>query len=146
MTRKPSGEFKLRALAGISNFGGYRGEMHLDLPETANLSFKLDAVFSVRGGTTDNPLAGAEDFNEFDRRGLAAQLVWAPIDGFSASYGFDISYDATPMTRPRRCLRRLFPAGRSPGHRSRPCNRPVRGPRPPARRSNSASAKRTATG
>lgn len=95
VTRKPSGEFKLRALAGISNFGGYRGEMHLDLPETANLSFKLDAVFSVRGGTTDNPLAGAEDFNEFDRRGLAAQLVWAPIDGFSASYGFDISYDAT---------------------------------------------------
>jgi iron complex outermembrane receptor protein len=95
VTRKPSGEFKLRALAGISNFGSYRGEMHLDLPETANLSFKLDAVFSVRGGTTDNPLAGAKDFNEFDGRGLAAQLVWAPIDGFSASYGFDISYDAT---------------------------------------------------
>lgn len=95
VTRKPSGEFKLRALVGIGNFGGRRGEIHLDLPKFADLSFKLDAVFSERGGTIDNPLAGAKDFNAYERRGLNAQVLWTPGGGFSASYGFDISYDAT---------------------------------------------------
>lgn len=95
VTRKPSGTFGLRALAGISNFGGYRGELRLDLPEVANLSFKFEALVSVRGGTIDNPLEGAEDFNEYDRRGLQAQVLWKPTDGFSANYAFDISYDGT---------------------------------------------------
>jgi iron complex outermembrane recepter protein len=95
VTRKPSGEFGLRALAGIGNFGGYRGELHLDLPEAGNLAFKLDAVLSTRGGTIKNPLAGAKDFNEYERRGLHARVLWTPSEKFTADYSFDISYDAT---------------------------------------------------
>jgi len=95
VTRKPTGEFGLRALAGIGNFGAYRGELHLDLPEFQGISVKLDGVVSTRGGTIDNPLSGAEDFNAFERRGLHAEALWEPTDTFSAEYSFDISYDGT---------------------------------------------------
>ena len=98
VTRKPSGEFKLRALAGIGNFGSHKGEIHLDLPEFKDLSFKLDALVSRHDGTVDNPLAEAQDFNLADKRGLHAEVLWQPMEGFSADYSFDVSYDgSTPL-------------------------------------------------
>ena len=98
VTRKPTGEFGLRALAGIGNFGSYKGEMHLDLPEFQNISLKFDGLITRRNGTVDNPLAGAEDFNLYDKRGLHAEAVWKPADDFSAEYSFDIARDgSTPL-------------------------------------------------
>ena len=46
VTRRPSGEFKMNALAGVGNFGSYRAEAHADLPEINGLSLKLDGVIS----------------------------------------------------------------------------------------------------
>lgn len=95
VTRKPSGAFGLRQTVGIRNFGGMTSETHLDLPEYRNVSIKLDAIVSRRDGTVDNTLAGEEDFNKYDRRGLHLGVLWAPGETFSARYDFDISKDIT---------------------------------------------------
>lgn len=98
VTRRPTGEFGLRAIAGVGNYGGYKGELHLDLPAISNIALKFDGLISKRGGTVDNPREGAEDFNMFDKRGLHVEALWSPIEDFSAEYSFDISYDAsTPL-------------------------------------------------
>lgn len=98
VTRKPSGEFKMRAAMGIGNYGSDKGEIHVDLPEFANISLKFDALITKRNGTTDNPLSSAEDFNLFDKRGVHAEALWRPTESFSAEYSFDTSYDAsTPL-------------------------------------------------
>jgi iron complex outermembrane receptor protein len=95
ITHKPSGEFKLNATAGVGNYGGYKGEIHLDLPEIANISLKLDGVVTGRDGFIKNPLADQEDFNSFSKRGLAVTALWKPSPEFSATLGFDIGHDAT---------------------------------------------------
>ncbi len=95
VSKKPSGKFGLRALAGLRNFGGYSGELHLDLPEWQGLSAKIDAISTQRGGFINNPLEGEEDFGRFERRGVRASVLWRPSDTVSALYAFDISYDAT---------------------------------------------------
>lgn len=95
VTKKPSGKLKLSATAGVSNFDGRKAELHLDLPEFANLSAKLDAVVTERNGWVDNPLEGAEDYGGYTRRGIRLGLLWQPIDNFSADYAYDDGYDAT---------------------------------------------------
>jgi iron complex outermembrane receptor protein len=95
VTKKPSGMFKLSTTAGVGNFGSYKSELHLDMPSIANVAFKLDGVISARNGTVTNPLATADDFNGYERRGIHAGLLWEPTSKFSAYYGYDNSYDAT---------------------------------------------------
>lgn len=95
VSKKPSGKFGGRVLAGLRNYDGYSGEIHLDLPEWQGLSFKLDAIATKRDGFIANPLAGEDDFGAFERRGLRASLLWRPSPDFSALYAYDISYDAT---------------------------------------------------
>ncbi|MEN9932848.1 MAG: hypothetical protein RIS17_1421, partial [Pseudomonadota bacterium] len=95
ISKKPTGKFGLRALAGIRNYGGYSGEIHVDLPEWQGLSVKLDAISTQRDGYIDNPLDGERDFGRFERRGLRAAVLWRPAPDVSALYAFDISYDAT---------------------------------------------------
>ena len=95
VTHKPSGEFKLNATAGLGNYGSYKGEVHLDLPEFANISLKMDGVASGRDGFIDNPLAGQNDFNSYSKRGLAVSALWKPSPEFSALAAFNIARDAT---------------------------------------------------
>lgn len=95
ITKAPTGEFGMRTLVGIRNFGGYSAETHIDLPRLGDFAFKIDAITNQRDGTVKNPLAGEEDFNRFERRGLRLQGQWEPSDAFTARYAFDISYDAT---------------------------------------------------
>lgn len=95
VTRRPSGEFKMNATGGIGNYGAYKGEVHLDLPSFQNFSIKLDGIVSRRDGLVKNPLAGASDFNSYDKHGFHAEVLWQPSATFSADYSFDTSYDAT---------------------------------------------------
>ena len=97
VTRKPSGEFKLRQTVGVRNFEGYSSETHLDLPAYANVAIKLDAIFTKRDGTVKNPMGGEADFNQYDKRGAHLRALWTPSDTFSVDYGFDVSKDeSTP--------------------------------------------------
>jgi iron complex outermembrane receptor protein len=81
--------------AGVSNYSGYTSGLHLDLPKVGDVSVKIDAVQAKRGGTTDNPMRGEEDFNSYNKRGARISALWEPSDTFSALYAFDRSYDAT---------------------------------------------------
>lgn len=93
VTRAPSGEFEGRVRAGVANYGGYNGEVHLDLPTYANFSVKLDGVVQYQGPTTKNPLAGQTGWNYFDRRGARAAIRWQPVDGLTNDFSYDYGID-----------------------------------------------------
>ena len=95
VTKRPSGTFKANTTVSVGNYGAYKAEAHIDLPESANVSVKLDAVLSRRDGFVKNPYPGASDFNSYDKRGFRFEALWKPSDTFSADYSFDTSYDAT---------------------------------------------------
>ncbi len=95
VTKRPSGKFKLNTTFGAGNFGSYKGEAHVDLPEFMNFSAKIDVIASHRDGLVKNPLAGASDFNGYDKRGVHTELMWTPVANFTADLSFDKSYDAT---------------------------------------------------
>jgi len=95
VTKKPSGEFHVNTTAGIGNYGSYKAETHIDLPEFNNISLKFDGVISQRDGVVKNPLPGQWDFNAYEKRGLRAEALWQPSADFSADYAFDIAYDAS---------------------------------------------------
>jgi iron complex outermembrane recepter protein len=95
VTKRPSGEFKLNATFGAGNYGSYKAEAHLDLPEANNISLKFDGIITKRNGFVKNPFPGALDYNSFDKRGFRAEVQWKPSDTFTANYAFDVSYDAT---------------------------------------------------
>ncbi|TCP34317.1 TonB-dependent receptor [Sphingomonas sp. BK235] len=95
VTKRPSGVFALHATAGLGNYGSYKGELHLDLPDYRGWRLKLDGVVSRRDGLVRNPLSGAADFNGYDKRGVHAELLWKPAPDLTADAAFDTSYDAT---------------------------------------------------
>ena len=98
VTKKPTGEFHVNSTAGIGNFGSYKGEIHVDLPEIANIRIKLDGVLTHRDPLVRNPLNGQSGFNAYDKHGVHYELLWQPSSDFSADYSFDSSYDAsTPL-------------------------------------------------
>lgn len=95
VTRKPTGEFGFNATAGFGNYGSYKAEMHLDLPEFAGISLKIDGILARRDPFVENPLNGQLGFNSYDKKGLAVTALWRPVDNFSAEFAYDNSYDAT---------------------------------------------------
>lgn len=98
VTRRPTGAFGLRTTAGIANFGGYNADFHLDLPEFAGFSVKLDAATQRHDETTRNPMEGQKGWNFLDRRGLRASVLWEPSDTFNAFYAYDNGYgESTPF-------------------------------------------------
>ncbi|MBO9579456.1 MAG: TonB-dependent receptor [Sphingobium sp.] len=94
-TKKPTGEFGVNLIGGIGNFGYYKTEAHVDLPEFHNFSLKIDGIVTARNGTVSNPLSSAWGFNAYQRRGLHTQLQWKPSPDFTANYSYDTSYDAS---------------------------------------------------
>jgi iron complex outermembrane receptor protein len=96
VTKRPSGEYKLNATFGAGNYGSYKAEVHLDLPEANNIALKFDGILTRRDGMVKNPLGGANlDYNSFDKRGFRAEVQWRPSSNFKANYAFDVAYDAT---------------------------------------------------
>ena len=93
VTRKPSGEFGMRVVAGVGNLDSYNSELHLDFPALGDFAFKVDGVIAVQGPVTANPLPGEEGFGQYDRRGLRFQTRWTPNDAFTADFAADIGQD-----------------------------------------------------
>jgi iron complex outermembrane receptor protein len=94
VTRAPSGKFEGRVVAGVANYGGYNGEIHLDLPEWHNISVKLDGVTQYQGPTTKNPLDGQTGFNYYNRRGGRVAARWKATDKLTVDVAYDNGYDA----------------------------------------------------
>ena len=95
VTREPSGEFRFRETAGVSNFNGYSTQTHIDLPAFAGVAIKVDGVVTKRDGITENPMQGQPGVDSYDRRGLAIRAVWSPTETFKVDYGYDVSIDNT---------------------------------------------------
>ena len=94
VTKAPSGEFGVRATAGVGNYGSHTGELHVDLPAWGGLSAKLDGVLQYQRPTTKNPLPGATGWNYFDRRGGKIALRLQATDNFRADYSYDVGFDS----------------------------------------------------
>ncbi len=93
VTRRPSGKFRAEATVGVGNFGSYKSELRVDLPEFRGISTKIDAVVIGRDGLVSNPLAQANDYGEILRGGLRVAALWKPNDSMRAEYAFDTSFD-----------------------------------------------------
>ncbi|MFW2850822.1 TonB-dependent receptor [Sphingomonas sp. TX0543] len=98
VSKAPSGVFDMRVTAGVSNYGGYNADAHVDLPEYHNFSVKLDGVVQYQGPTTKNPMPGQAGWNSFNRRGGRAAVRWKPTSNITNDFSYDTGYDAnTPF-------------------------------------------------
>jgi iron complex outermembrane receptor protein len=93
VTKAPSGVFGGKVDVGLGNFGEYHGGLHLDLPEYANIAFKLDAVLQHQDETVTNPLSGQYGWNYFNRYGARLAARWTPVEHFTADFAFDTGVD-----------------------------------------------------
>jgi iron complex outermembrane receptor protein len=93
ISRKPTGEFGLRAKAGFGNLGSYSSDWHLDLAEFYGLSLKFDGVMQYRDPVVENPLPGSTGWGYYDRQGFRAAALWKPADAIEVLYSFDTGTD-----------------------------------------------------
>jgi iron complex outermembrane receptor protein len=98
ISKKPSGEFGMRATMGISNYNGYNADIHFDSPMLGQFAFKVDAAIQGQGPTTKNILPGETGWNELFRYGVRGAVRWEPTDNFTADLAVDYTYDgSTPF-------------------------------------------------
>ena len=93
VSKAPSGKFGGRIEGGFGNIGTYNGAVHLDLPETAGFSVKLDGVISHQDAVTTNPLAGQYGWGYFHRKGGRAAVRWQPTDNITNDFAYDVARD-----------------------------------------------------
>lgn len=91
VSKAPSGVFDGRVDFGVGNVGTRNLGVHLDLPEVAGFSIKLDGVMAKQGAVTKN--SGGAGFGLYDRKGFRAAVRWQPIDGVTNDFSFDIAKD-----------------------------------------------------
>ncbi len=93
VSKAPSGKFGGRLAVGGGNLGSYNGSVHLDLPEVAGFSVKLDGVISHQDAVTKNPLAGQAGFGLFHRYGGRVAVRWKPTDAITNDFAYDQAHD-----------------------------------------------------
>lgn len=93
VSKAPTGDFGGRFNAGFGNFGSYNAGIHLNLPEFAGFSIKLDGVISHQDPTVRNPLTGQSGWNQYHRYGGRVAVRWKPSSNFTADFAYDNSRD-----------------------------------------------------
>lgn len=93
VSKAPSGEFGGRITAGIGNLGTSNISAHIDLPEIAGFSIKLDGIMAKQGAVTENPLVGAVGWGFYDRKGVRAAVRWQPTSTITNDFAFDYATD-----------------------------------------------------
>jgi iron complex outermembrane receptor protein len=93
VSKTPTGELGGRIEGSIGNLGARSSALHLNLPETAGFSIKLDGVYQHQDAVTKNPLAGQAGWGLFNRQGMRAAVRWKPIDGVINDFSFDVAKD-----------------------------------------------------
>jgi iron complex outermembrane receptor protein len=93
ISKAPTGEFGGRIDGGMGNLGTYNMGLHMNLPEVAGFSIKLDAVLAHQDPVTKNPLAGQAGWGQFHRKGGRVAVRWAPVDGITNDVSVDMSRD-----------------------------------------------------
>lgn len=90
VSRRPTGEFGGQIMGSYGSYGQYIGRMAVDLPEVAGFSVKLGVVTKGTNGYYRNS-ATRQNFGEQDMWAGRADVLWRPVDGFSARYSYDIT-------------------------------------------------------
>ncbi|WP_240309382.1 MULTISPECIES: TonB-dependent receptor [Sphingomonas] len=93
VTAAPTGVFGGRVMAGVGNYGGREGELHLNLPAFDNFSVKVDAVYQHQDPTTKNPASGQAGWNQYNRVGGRVAARWKPVDGLTIDVAYDQAKD-----------------------------------------------------
>ena len=93
VSKAPSGKFGGRIEGGFGNLGSYNGGFHLDLPEVAGFSVKLDGVLAHQDAVTSNPLAGQVGWGYFHRKGGRIAVRWKPTDTITNDFAYDVAND-----------------------------------------------------
>ncbi|KEQ53194.1 TonB-dependent receptor [Sphingobium chlorophenolicum] len=96
VTKKPTGIFGGDGKVTIGNFDQRRYEAHLNLPEIAGFSIKLDYLNSSHGGWTKNGprvarIGRQDDFGAFDGEGYRGSVRWQPTSAITVDYAYDHS-------------------------------------------------------
>ena len=94
VSKAPSGEFEGRMSGSVGKYGSYSTDIHVDLPEIAGLSFKVDGVIQHQDATTKNPLAGQTGWNYYDRHGIRAAVRWKPTSQITDDFAYDNGRDS----------------------------------------------------
>lgn len=76
VTKKPTGVLEGTVKAGAGNYGSNNIEAHINLPEVANISTKIDFISQYQDATIENPLEGQAGWNFFDRTGARFSADW----------------------------------------------------------------------
>ena len=92
VTRRPTGVFEGEFETGFGNYGSWGTEAHVNLPEFAGISAKVDYVKQYQDATIENPLEGQEGWNFFDRDGMRFSAQWEN-DRLQAYYVYDQGTD-----------------------------------------------------
>ncbi len=93
VSKAPSGKFGGRLSGGVGTIGGHNASLHLDLPEVANFSVKLDGVIQHQDSITTNPLPGQIGWGFFNRKGLRAAVRWRPTSTITNDFSYDVAKD-----------------------------------------------------
>jgi iron complex outermembrane receptor protein len=93
VTKQPTGELGGRFSVGAGNYGSYGSELHMNLPEFANLSLKFDGLIQHQDPFVKNPMDGQAGWGQYHRRGGRITGLWKPTDAFSAEISADIAKD-----------------------------------------------------
>jgi iron complex outermembrane recepter protein len=100
VSRRPTGEFGIRQKVGVSNYDGRTVSTNLDLPSFADISIKLDGLWSERDGWVNNPSQGEWDYSEYRKNGFRLSTLWEPNERFDALYSYDNSRDRSASGYP----------------------------------------------
>lgn len=93
VSKTPTGRFEGRVDGGAGSLESYNGSIHLNLPEVAGFSIKLDGVIQHQGDVTTNPLAGQAGWGRFHRKGGRVAVRWQPTDRITNDFAYDIARD-----------------------------------------------------
>ncbi len=93
ISRTPTGEFEGRINTSIGNYGSYSQTMHVDFPEIANVSFKLDGALQHQNATVANPLPGNVGWNYSHKYGGKISARWKAADDVTVDFSYDNGHD-----------------------------------------------------
>ena len=93
VAKAPTGEWGGRVDGGIASIGGYNAGLHLDLPEVAGFSVKLDGVIAHQDAVTENPMDGQAGWGQYHRKGLRVAVRWKPTDSITNDFSYDVARD-----------------------------------------------------
>ncbi|MEZ5573837.1 MAG: TonB-dependent receptor [Halioglobus sp.] len=95
ITRKPSGEFGVRAIGSAGNHDYYGTQLNVDTPSIGQVGVgagQLAANFGVqtrnRDGFYENTTTG-DDFNDLDRQAWRVGLAWDITENLRVDYAYD---------------------------------------------------------